>query len=393
MYENKFAKRFFGETLLYIDTRNEVEKTAAAIFKHLTWIKENPELALEMVSKAQQIFRERFSLKKNIQDLYEGLLERKRKIREMIYPENIKKIQVNAHFLMPEYSDDVLELHMANISSQDYTHFSATLVIDKLEAAKNHGHLQSIINKSPIPIKILEVDYYHYGDDKKIKQLCTLGAVILHVINNLSKDDDAIVFVAPNEKIFSNHLSILAGSLARNPNAGVAASAVILKPQHGASDGKHLEKIDFRQLSLSEPIGYGRFIFRVSMLSNDLNIALPYLHNKTMAALVDNNKIAQEAPATVLIGINSPFPLGNWDEGQENELLSTYCPSIFNVLSGFEIKLPTLYCEQPHVIPKRPKHIKWVIAQVRALYQEGLSARFTAMKVKFKSLNILAAQK
>ncbi|MFT4059629.1 MAG: glycosyltransferase [Legionella sp.] len=384
--ENNFAKRFFGNTLLYIDTRCEVEKTAEAIFKHLMWVKENPELALEMVSKAQQLFKKHFSLKKNIQDLYEGLLERKRKIRETIYPENLKKIKVNVYFLMPEYRGSVLESHIASITTQDYTHFSATLVIDKMEAAKNHKHLQSMVNRSPVSIEILEVDYYHYGADKKIKRLHNLGEVILHLVNNLSKDADAILFVAPNEKIFSNHLSILAGSLARNPNAGCAASAVILKHQHCSSYGSQHETIDFRQLSLSEPIGYSRFIFRVSMLANDLDIALPYLHKKTMAALIDNNKLVQEAPATVFIQTSILFPAGNWDEGQENELLGSYCPTVFNAFSGFEIKLPAISHERPRVIQKRSKHVKWVIAQIRALHQEGLSARVHAMKVKFKSV-------
>jgi hypothetical protein len=384
--EHHFAKKFFGPTLLYIDTRDEVKKIASDLFKHLNWIKEHPELALEMVSQAQQIFRDHFSLKKNLADLYEGLSERKNTLGDMIYPQHLKKIKVNAHFLIPEYRDDVLESHMTQIIAQEYTHFSATLVIDKIEALKHQAHLHSLIKKSPIPIKILEVDYYHYGIDKKIKRLKHLGEVIMHLIKNLSKEDDALVFVAPNEKIFSNHLSVLAGSLARNPDAGCAATAVILKHPKCSSYGTQQEKIDFRQLSLPEPIGYSRFIFRVSMLSGDLEIALPYLHRKTMAALIDNNKLVQEAPATVVISTNTLFPMGDWDEGEENELLGSYCPAVFNVFSGFEIKLPALSCESIHGIQKRPKHIKWVIAQIRALHQEGLSARVRAMKVKFKSL-------
>lgn len=387
--ENIFAKKFFGDTLLYIDTRDDIEKIAAAIFNHVAWVKNNPTLAIEMISKAQQIFRDKFSLRKNLQELYDGLDERKRKLQEAIYPENSKKMRININFLIPEFFETILDDHIASITAQDYTNFSVTFVIDKNETIKNMQRLKLKLAQSPIPIKVLEVDYYHSGTDKKNKLRRKLGEVISLALDNLSNDDEAVMFVAANEKLFSNHLSVLAGSLARNPTVGCAATAVILK-HHLCSAHGNQEVIDFRQFDPAAPIGYSRFIFRISMLSKDLKIALRYIDRKTMAVLIDNHKLLQEVPATVFIKTEIPFPSGDWDEGQENELISSYCPSIFTPLNGFEIKLPTLHTSTPppddQILQKRPKHIKWIYAQACALRREGGAARILALKKKFKSL-------
>jgi hypothetical protein len=376
--ENEFAKNFFGDALLYIDTRSPVEEIGRAILTHLNWAKQNPQSVLAMINKAQLIFKNKFSLKKNLYDLYNGFSDRKLILDAMKYPTQSNKIKISVNFLMPEYDEKILESHIASITVQDYPHFSPALVMDREDAIKNRKSLDILIAKSSVAITVLTIDYFSHRATQKKRNT---GEIIAQVLENIRKGHDAVIFVAPNENLFSNHLYILAGSLARNPNIGVSATAAIIK-HHESLHGNH-ETIDFRQLDPLFPVGYGRFIFRISMLPKDLHLALPYLDRKALAALIGENTISQEIPATVIIQTDSFFPAGQWDEGQENELLTSFCPSVFTIYPGFEIKLPVL----SYVIPmkkKKYKYIKWIIVQIIALRKQGLSMRIRALKRKIK---------
>src|SRR5208282_5874403 len=64
--ENPFAKRFFGDCLLYFDASLPTEKAFAAIMEHVQWIKSNSEDALKMARRAQAIFLEKFSLDRSL---------------------------------------------------------------------------------------------------------------------------------------------------------------------------------------------------------------------------------------------------------------------------------------------------------------------------------------
>lgn len=390
--ENNFAKKYFGESLLYIDSRCSVEKIRDDIENHLAWAKTNPDQALAMVEKAQEIFRKKFSLKKNLSELYHGLPDRKLKLLERQMPEASARIEVVLYLLMPAYSDAIINVHIASVVAQEYKNLSPLLVIDKTEANKNRTSIENILAKLPVPIDVLEIDFFTYGINKGIKTRRRIGAIVADVLETTSQAD-AVVFVAPNEKIFSNHVQVLAGSLARNPDKNCAATSAILlhgdQPVHGVH-----EKIDFRQLDPRAPIGYARFIFRVSALSDDLNLALPYLDRKAMAILVGESGILPEIPSTVLLYVDHEFPSGHWDEGQENELISSFCPAAFAISTGHEIILPSLSLAAPSLggiaASSSWRIIKllrwrWIVAQARLIRNHGLAARLNVLKRKLKS--------
>lgn len=379
--ENNFARKFFGESLLYIDSRCSVEEIFDAIENHLAWAKRNPEEALKMVAKAQDIFREKFALQKNLSDLYQGFSNRKLELIKRQRPEADVRINVRLYLLLPAYSEDILNAHIAGVAAQEYENFSPVLIIDTTEAGKYRSNIKNTLAKSPVPIDVLEIDFLAYGLNKEIKTRRRIGEVIAEVLE-LTSQADAVVFVAPNEKIFSNHLQVLAGSLVRNPGANCAAAAAILKHPDQPVHGIH-ERIDFRVFNPVYPIGYARFIFRASAFPEDLNLALPYLDRKTMAVLAGGNIITQELPATVIIDAASEFPSGPWDEGQENELISSYCPSVFTLYTGHEIILPplTLSPSPDDMARQTIKRFswKWLVIQATALRRDGLAARIKAL--------------
>lgn len=384
--ENNFARKFFGKSLLYIDSRCSVEKICHDIENHLDWVRTNPNKALAMVEKAQESFRQKFSLRKNLSDLYCGFSDRKRKLLEHQRPEASPRISVSLCLLLPEYSDAIISAHIASVVAQEYEDFSPVLIVDKTADSNIRSRIDNALARSPVPIDVLEIEFFTCGVDKENKTRRRIGEVIADVLQGASLAD-AVVFVAPNEKILSNHLRVLAGGLARNPDKNCAATSVIYlrkyQPVHGVD-----EKIDFRQLDPYAPIGYARFIFRASAFPDDLNLALPYLDRKAMAILVGGGDISPEIPSTVMLYVDHEFPCGPWDEGRENEVISSFCPAAFAISIGHEIVLPPLTTPSaPGDLARRTsKQLSrdWIVAQANKLRKEGVMARIGALKRKIK---------
>ena len=69
---NPFAKKNFGDLLLYVDTKKQPIEIADQIETHVEWIKQNPEEALGMAKKAQDIYLEKFELLKNLRVILES---------------------------------------------------------------------------------------------------------------------------------------------------------------------------------------------------------------------------------------------------------------------------------------------------------------------------------
>ncbi len=55
--ENAFARKHFGDTLLYVNTNEPPDVTHQQIREHLRWIDNNPEEALDLARRAPDIFR------------------------------------------------------------------------------------------------------------------------------------------------------------------------------------------------------------------------------------------------------------------------------------------------------------------------------------------------
>ena len=388
--ENIFAKKFFGNCLLYIDSRCSVEEIFNTIEYHLAWIKANPEKALLMVIEAQRIFQEKFALKKSLCDLYTGLKARKLQLSERQTPLNVSNIKVRMYLLMPDYSEAQLNTHIESAVAQEFKNFTPVIVIDKATVSQHRESIANVLERLNIKIEIIELDWFVYSANTSIRQRRKFGQIVQDILG-LNSENEAVVFVGPNEKIFSNHLQVLAGSLIKNPDVHCAATAVVLKHTNQPIHMVH-ERIDFSQLNPAFPIGFARFIFRVSALSKNLQIALPYLDRKVMAALVGDNLIMQEIPSTVIIDLAHEFPSGPWDEGQENNLIASYCPSVFKVCTGHEIILPQILPPQSamgaavNMMKRFSKN--WVKAQVNAIRRDGVAARITVLKTKIKSNSV-----
>ena len=401
--ENPFAKKYFGDSLLYIDSRNSIDEIFADIEAHLAWAKAHPDLALAMIARAQAIFRAEFNLTKNLRDLFSGLGERQAELARhgasapsdatvapraalLSQPPTAAAIPVHMHLLMPDFSAPVLERHLYNAACQQYDALTVTLHIDGGLPAAERARIMAQVAVQPRAIGVAVADYYRAAP-RGINERCRTGQVIADILAAAPHaDSGAVMLVAPNETLLSNHVATLAASLERNPQAPCAASAVLHRngahPVHTVG-----ERIEFRQLSVEEPIGYARFLVRVASVPADRDRFLPYLDRKAMAVLTGGAVIVQEMPSTVIIEVDQHFPVGNWDEGQENELLSALSLTIFEVRRGHAIILPPLTLPAGVPLPrpvKQDRPLGWLIFQTQLIRRDGARARLAALTRKIE---------
>ncbi|MEB5934056.1 glycosyltransferase [Pseudomonas mosselii] len=384
--ENPFARRFFGDSLLYIDSRSPMEQIYSDITAHLSWIKENPDEALAKIEKAQALFREHYSLIGSLKTLYSGLNARKQQLVAHHLGDAGEQTHVSLNLLMLDYSTQALKAHVESVRRQDYVNFTPTLVIDKRVADSFKPEISAILDTSPVPIRVKEVEGHNYGIHPDIKAKRRLGQIFQEVIDD-SADADAIIFVAPNEKLLSNHLTTLVGALQSDSELACAATAAIMDDGHSPVHTVH-ELLDFGHVDAAAPPGYGRFIFRTSALPRDLVIALPYLDGRPLAAMI-SGKIKHLLPATVTLDTRRSFPERTWDEAAETELIKDYNPGVLKVSAGFylpdnpapvviqQMSQPALY--------KKFLNKAWVKAQIQAIRTHGLKARLEVLQRKLSS--------
>lgn len=382
--ENPFAKKFFGDSLLYIDSRAPVEQIHDDIVSHLEWAHAHSDQALAMIAKAQDIFRQRFTLIGNLSDLYGGLTERKRELLARQNPSEIPAPKVRLHLLMPDYDEAVLQAHISSVSVQEYSNFSPVLIVDSRAANTYRREIEVALASASVAIELVELDYFSYGIHPEIKARRHLGSVLAQLIGE-SAGFDAFIVVAPNEKLFSNHLAVLAGALQRKPDLHCAATAAVLLNGDAPVHDVH-ELIDFGHVNLTAPTGYGRFILRVSAIPQDINTALEYLDGRPLAVLVGDNFIEQQLPASILIDVQEAFPGSTFDDVAESEIIYTYSPKAFKLATGFGPRPNPTAMLVPVVSKLRLAlnvfNRRWVVAQIRAIRKQGLSARLQVLKRK-----------
>jgi hypothetical protein len=380
--ENPFAKANFGDTLLYIDSRDPVEKIYVDIVGHIEWAKSNPERALDKIAASQEIFKAQFNLRTNLIDLYSELNERKKQLKQQLNPFDCVLSKVVSYFLMPAFSEVILKKHLASITVQDYEHFYPVLVLDAKLSEKQVEKIETILKDVESKVKIIKLDFSNHANVfSSTKRM--LGDIIFELIA-LSNNADAIMIIAPNESLYSNHVSVLAGVLNRNPNASCAATAAVIR--NGNAIHAVNELLDFGHVDRSAPPGYGRFIYRVSQLPSEALKVLKSLDGRPMAALIGKNQLFQQFQATIEIDITNEFPARTWNEAGENLIIKSYSPEVMNIFFGINPQ-PKDRAYLPSKLTLKQLLLKfvdvfWLKGQIKALKREGLVKRFKVLKRK-----------
>jgi len=329
--ENPFARRRFGDSLLYIDTTLPPEEAYGQLRSRLDWIKSEPAKSLQMAKRAQEVFRENFRLDIFLERIYRELPERKNKLEGLYAPKRGEET-VCAVFLMPEYRLDLLERHIATCRAQKNVALRGILAMDDRDAGIFAPHVRSRIGESSVPLEVVPVHFTERRADGSLKRRRTAGEVITEVLGSLPEREDCVCIVAPNERLFSDHLSALLRTLQDSEGAGCAWSDMLVA--RGSGDDEHADLSDDPDagcLADARPIGCGRFLFRLSALDPRLRTALPYLDAFAMHLLFGTSKSVPSRRCTIVCAGTDdgakPAPVVPAD--LEREILIDFSPGVF----------------------------------------------------------------
>jgi hypothetical protein len=328
--ENPFASRFFGETLLYIDTTLGADDAYGQVQSHLHWIRSNPEKAKNLAKQAQEIFLSEFALNHSLEKIYRELPGRKQKL-ECLYKPRRPEEKISLICLMPEFKTDVLERHIASCLAQKNVSLRAILAMDSRDFEVFGPRVQARLNTLSIPITLETVDFFERNRDRRIKSTRRNGSILYEVINRFAQDDYFCV-LCPKERMFSDHLSSLLRTLQDCEEDGAAWADILLSNK--TNDKERLELSDPPQIQSTSPdelLGMGRFLFRTSALATDVEAVLPYLHRLPMQFLYGITKSTPSKRCTLVRDIPDDFrPEVLMTCGsEEREVIIDYSPSFF----------------------------------------------------------------
>ncbi len=328
--ENHFAKRFFGDTLLYVDTRNSPEDTASQIGAHLDWIESNPDCAVGLARRAQEIFRSKFTLDRSLEEIYREFPERKEKLARLRRPTSAPPVTV--FFLTPEYTPDILERHIKSCASQEDVSINPVLVLDAWDARIFGSRIEARLGELAVPFEIMPIVFIDRSPDGSPRSWRRNGELIVDMLGSLGSAEYFCI-VSPAEELFSDHLSSLLKCLQTPSEAGVAAADMLL--HHTTESKEHADlaaDVDV-QANPREPVGSGRFLFRTSALAPNVETALRYMDTLAMNLLVGTTRLARSRRCSVTLDIQDGFTIRKLTSGtiaREREILADFAPDIFD---------------------------------------------------------------
>jgi hypothetical protein len=342
--ENPFARRFFGDSLLYIDTTLPPEETFGQVQSHLDWIKSEPVKARQMAKQAQGIFRENFRLDTCLERIYHELPARKQKL-ECLYAPKRREEKIRVVFLMPEFRFEVLEQHIASCLAQKNVAIRGVVAMDDRDAEIMGPRVRSRLSESPAALEMVPVHFTERRPDGSLKRRRTAGEVFSEVLAYLVQEE-YVCIVAPHERLFSDHLSSLLRTLQDAEGAGCAWSDMLLAHRSDGQDQADLcDDPDASNSADDAPIGNGRFLFRFSAIQTRLQTALPYLDAFAMHLLFGTSKSVPTRRCTLVSARQDcrGEPPAVVPAGLEREILIDYAPEVFRAEAHREREEP----EQP----------------------------------------------
>jgi len=260
--ENAWAREHFGSALLYVDLRDGAEATARRIEEHVAWAVANREEALALAGRAQGIFRARFTMDASLAALYAGLRERKAAIAAAIAPP-ADAPRPRVVLLAPDPGSDAFDRQAAAARAQLAQGHEAVLLTDAGELDEAAARLAASAPPGAPAVPLRGAAFLERDGSGQPVWRNRIGPVLRAELE-AAPEGTPVLFLGPNETAFSEHVAILAGTLARHPEADLAWSRAILR-WDGAGGEPHFEVergLDLLDRDPVAPIGIGRFLFR-----------------------------------------------------------------------------------------------------------------------------------
>lgn len=227
---NRFIKKHFGDSVLYIDFDKEhPERMFEQIKKHLDWIKNNKDKALKLAQKSQKIFLEKFTFEKQLLDVIANHKNRVKAVSGALYAKNDKTKTLITLFLdsvkFSVQDEMILKNAINNIQRQIDKNIVLAICCDNKNLKAIKKFTESL--KSNIDIVFKPFDIYDEFDYKWMSR----GQMLLDTINDVPHDYLCILSGA--ESMFSDHITTLKRRLQDNSDAVAAHCGAFLQSKDG----------------------------------------------------------------------------------------------------------------------------------------------------------------
>jgi hypothetical protein len=244
---------------------------------------------------------------------------------------------------MPEFHAEILEQHIASCQAQKNVAIRGIVAVDAKDAELFGTRVQCRLSAVQIPLEIAAVRFTERRADGSVRGRRPLGEALFEVIRS-QVEQDYVCVVGPHERLLSNHLCSLLRTLQDLPEAGCAWSDM-LQGRHGKDKEQAdlCDDPDVSQAADGQPIGFGRFLFRMSAIEDRIQTALPYLDALSMQLLLGSSKNVPTRRCTLVTADGA----GRGQAEQvvplelEREILIDLSPELF------ETKKPKASQEQP----------------------------------------------
>jgi len=369
--ENPFGRRYFGDSLLYIDCTRPPKETLGQIVSHVDWIRTHPDEAIRMAAAAQEIFRQKFSLSRCLEDLYNGLERRKEHLSALIAPA-AEAGPIDVLLLMPEFSELVLARHIESCLAQRNVAIRPVLVMNSHDAVVFGERVRARLSRVSIPIRVETAPFFEFYPDGVVRSRNRMGRIMSDLIRTMIASE-YFTLVGPHERLFTGHFAGLLKALEEDDSAGVAASSGLYR--HNTEERDHAvlrEDVSLGDCAPALPLGYGRFLIRRAAVKEEAHAALRYLDALAIHLLVAPHKIAHWRRPTVLLDLQDRFNLAfrSANPDEERQIVADYVPGFsrlgagqyaVDLMTGFERLAPAaktkIAVELAHSVPV-PERLK-----------------------------------
>lgn len=386
--ENEFARKNFGDTLLYIKTQDvSAEDITSQVKAHIAWIKTNPEKVLKMIKKAQRIFKDKFEMSLSFQNIYKQLPKRKALLAEQ-YLHKSNDYSITLVGMLGVYSKKKLSSLLDNFYAQTYSRKSLLLVVDERDLLENKKVYDKVFKKYK-DVSLISVDLFRQDMNGTHIQKAKLGKVLSQIIENLP-EDELVSILYGGEVVFSDHYSSLVRKFEDNPSLEIAYSNLLLTHKDEA------QKAHFRLIGdvktfnpdYNQPNGYSRFLFKVNK-SPWADVTIKYLGWGVVDAIYSRSKNrAQVSRASCVLDVqNLPYQPDVMDDlqvdmsilidtmtAQEKKTFSeeSYDQDLLRSIVERKIKFSEYsYSERLEIIAKLVEALQlpsWIMACLRRVY-------------------------
>jgi hypothetical protein len=279
-----------------------------------------------------------------------------------------------------------------DFAAQDHDAIRCSLVIDAALPSERRDQIASAAHRRGLSLELRTIRCFDRDARGNMLHRRPLGSLLAEALDGVG-DCDAVMFVGPQERMLSSHVSGLARLLQGQRDATSAVSAIRVYRADGSVLAGVLDRLGFTEFDPMLPPPLSRFLIRIASLPSDLPLSLPSLDHRAMAALVGSRPVHSPWNSLVQHHGSQPSIYRNpIRHAQEWAVLQATCPEALHQRAGRKVADPHEAIEAtrsrkasvPPTIKRSLRSRAWWLAQWRQLRIEGVAARLRKARTRLR---------